>query len=239
MRHERANLGYGGAGPAAGAVLETLPPAYEVSCTHCGRSFALRARLTQAIHIRCAACGRLFMTPAGRSDEPEKVATPEDSVAAPRRGQGRRGSKSKKPARSAIRRKIALGGGLLACAFILGLLWPSIFPNRPRHQWDVEVSVSGGKKATFALYGVSDDRIQHVYSSFDGGPFAADSKWTLHRDEAWKLSADDGNGGFPMGIGFSRGGVPWEIRFCGEGRARVDSGGKVFIGTVVRTATLH
>ena len=232
MNHDRERAGSGSR--AAGAVLETLPPAYSVCCRHCGRSFALRARLIQAIHIRCAGCGKLFMAKAG-GEAAEKAETPPVASAHEASARIRRGSKSRKMPVSALRKRIALSVGVIAAAFLLGLLWPSIFPNRVRHQWDVEVGMNGGKKATFALYGRAADRIELVYSSFDGGPLSVDSNWTCHRDQAWDLPADPAKGPFPLGVGFSRAGIPWEIRFAGEGRARIDSEGKVLTATVVRT----
>jgi hypothetical protein len=227
MSHDRRKSGMG-------AVLENLPPAHEITCTHCGRSFALRARLTQAIHIRCAGCGRLFMAQAAGAAAAEKAEGADPKTETEESPQRR--SKPAKTPGSSLRNRIALGAGVVATAFVFGLLWPSIFPDRIRHQWDVEVGVGGGKKATFALWGISEDRIQSVYSSFDGGPLSVDSNWTCHRDEARMLSADNAKGGFPLGVEFARAGVPWEIRFCGEGRARIESGGKVFTGTVARTA---
>jgi hypothetical protein len=137
---------------------------------------------------------------------------------------------------AALKKRVAALAGLAGAAFVFGLLCPSIFPDGPRHQWDVEVGVAGGKRATFALYGSSEDRIDYVYSSFDGGPFSADSSWSVHRDEVRPLPADEKKSGFPLGVGFDRAGTAWEIRFCGEGRARVDSGGHVFSGTVVRSS---
>jgi hypothetical protein len=233
MNHDRENVRSGSR--AAGAVLETLPPSYAVCCTHCGRSFALRARLIQTIHIRCAGCGKLFMARAG-GEAAEKAETPPVATAHGVAARIRRGTKSRKPPVSTLRKRIALSVGVIAAAFLLGLLWPSIFPNRVRHQWDVEVGMNGGKKATFALYGSSENRIHLVYSSFDGGPVSVASQWTCHRDDAWTLPPDPTKGSFPLGIGFQRAGVQWEIRFCGEGRARIDSADKAFTGTVVRAS---
>jgi hypothetical protein len=154
---------------------------------------------------------------------------------APERRPSRRGPKPGEDAVAKLKKRAAALAALAGTAFVFGLLCPSLFPGALRHQWDVEVGMAAGKRATFALYGPSEDRIQYVYSSFDGGPLAADSSWSCYRDEARLLPADERKGPFPRRVGFDRAGVAWEIRFSGEGRARVDSGDKIFSGTVVRS----
>jgi hypothetical protein len=214
------------------SVLETLPPAYAVCCSHCGKSFPLRSRLTKSIHIRCADCGKLFQAPAGAPTPAAAVAGTEEPGPELRRGRSR--PEGRGPV-ATIKKRVAWIAAVAGTAFLFGLLSPSMFEGSTRHQWDIEAGVAGGKRATFALYGTSEERIEFVYSSFDGGPFSADSTWSVSREEAHPLPADDGKSGFPLGVGFNHAGESWEIRFCGEGRARVDAGGKVFSGTVVRS----
>jgi hypothetical protein len=222
-------------GVSVRSVLETLPPVHAISCSYCGKSFALRSRLTQSIQIRCADCGRLFQAQANSPEPAGKAGPLKPSRQVPERGLPGRARKSAPLSAAVIRRRLAAVAGFVLCAFLLGLQWPSMFPGNPHHQWDIEVGLPGGKKATFALYGRAEDRIEFVYSSFDEGPVSSNSGWTCYRDEARMLAEDEAKGRFPIGVGFHRAEVPWEIRFCGEGRARVESAGKVFPGTIVRS----
>ena len=199
-------------------VVETLPPAYSISCTSCGKRFALRARMKDGIPIRCAACGRIFLSSLDEPGKPRQLRKRKRSSAVPEEPRAR------------LKRRAIVAVGIAATVGLLVFLAPSFLSALPERQWDIEVALSGGKKATFSLYGTSADRIEVVHSSFDGGPFAADSSWKSYKDEARMLSEG--------GIEFKRGDESWEIRFSGEGRARVNAGGKTHWGTVVRSATL-
>ena len=214
--------------------LDTLPPAHCIHCSFCGKRFALRARLKEGLLIRCSDCGKMFRSkldaPGGARSAPER---PREACLE-RRREGRRLPRRRivvqEDPRRKLKRRMIAAALLVATAGLLALLYPLALSTLPARQWDVSVSLEGGKKATFSLYGSAADRIERVDSSFDEGPLAADSSWNSYRDEARMLP----EGSSSTAVGFTRGDISWSIHFSGQGTARVERAGKLLTGTVIR-----